>query len=77
MFTNSGVFERQAICSAIDMKRLLNTSRHDRVALGAHREGPLERDNAGENQVALRREFGLPAGLDDGRAVCSRTMAGP
>ena len=62
-----GVLQRHAHLLGDRHEEIVEHLEHDRVALGAHREGPLERDNAGENQVALRREFGLPAGLDDGR----------
>ena len=62
-----GVLERHAHLLGDRHEEIVEHLEHDRVALGAHREGPLERDDAGENEMALRRELGLPAGLDDGR----------
>ena len=62
-----GVFQRHAHLLGDGHEEVVEHLEHDRVALGAHRKGPLERDDAGENEVALRRELRLPAGLDHGR----------
>ena len=62
-----GVLERHPHLLGDGHEEVVEHLQHHRVALGAHREGALQRDDAGEDEVALRRQLGLPAGLDHRR----------
>ena len=62
-----GVLERDPHLLGDRHEEVVEHLQHHGVALGADGEGALQRDDAGEDQVALRREFRLPAGLDHRR----------
>ena len=70
MLTECAVFSRRTpICSAMAMKRLLNTSRQDRVGVGADRGPRWPGPHAGQDQFARVAGLGLPVGVDHGGGV--------
>ncbi len=73
-----GVLQRDAHLLGDRHEQVVEHLEHDRIGLGADRAGALEFHEAREHQMVLRRDGGLPAGLDhdglvrlddDGRAL--------